>query len=71
MVDRYGQIVERLKLNERKRNERRLRILREALDHDRSQHPVDLMVDENDSGNVVPLGGRREADEADPFDLTG
>jgi hypothetical protein len=24
MVDRYGQIVERLKLNERKRNERRL-----------------------------------------------
>lgn len=71
MVDRYGQIVERLKLNERKRNERRLRILREALDHDRSQHPVDLMVEDNDAGNVVPLGGRREADEADPFDLTG
>ncbi|SDG43264.1 hypothetical protein [Sulfitobacter delicatus] len=71
MVYRHGQIIERLKLNERKRNERRLRVLREALDRDRSQHPVDLMTDHDDAENVVLLGGRRGDDETDLFDLTG
>ena len=72
MIERRGQIFERLALNERKRNERRLRQLREARERELSRGTIDDddAVDQ-DGGNVVPMGRHRADEDFDPFDMTG
>lgn len=65
LCQRRDKIAERLKLNERKRNERRLRNLR--LHH--AQHMPSLNRPNNHT--VVPFRDHSGSDDFDPFDLTG
>ncbi|PHR10168.1 MAG: hypothetical protein COB29_00755 [Sulfitobacter sp.] len=71
MVERRGQIFERLALNERKRNERRLRKLREARERELLRGTIDDDPADLDGDNVVPMGRHRADEDFDPFDMTG
>lgn len=70
MSERRRQIDQRLKLNERKRNERRLRNLR-SLGTSATTTAISVQDQESADRNVVSILRARAGDDDDPFDMAG